>query len=213
MTPKSIALGIYECSVLTKTGIQLPSAFEAIAQAHRDEPEVQTLFKNLHDDWMTGQPSLQPFIDCVAIQDDLEMVTYFAQLAAQSTSYDSYWADIAAALLLKQRLLSASPTAEDIALGKHLLSFSQTGSPIETSILSYSKAPEWQEITKRSPEDAPFPEAWWGTFHPASDVIVIPPTIALLVSSAMEKGMMDSIPPAVLAWTRYVHAYESVEGS
>jgi len=210
MVTKALLLGIYESSLLAKAGILPVDGWNAIASSYT-EPEVISLFTDLSKDAQAGTPSFGPFERCEAMQDDVAIPRYFAEVAANTTMHDQIWSDMAVAYLLKKRLEKADVTDADVSLGSYLLSYADgtLGDAFRTELESWSNSERWKFPAK--PEAADFPEEWWNVFTIDGGDLRFPRTILFILKSAFQAGALEPlIPEAVTHWTRFSQAADQV---
>lgn len=205
MITKELLLGLYESSLLSRSGSPLTVGWKEIANFY-PEPEVTSLFTKLSSDFLSGKPSFKPFEENVSLKNDYVVACHFAELAAASGVYDTFWYTMGVAYLLKKKLASSVPTEVDVRLGSYLLSFGDgvSGMSLRKEIESWTDAKNWKFPEHNTEEN--FPEEWWGTFTGIdTNDIQFPRSITLLLKSCLAAGTLDTvIPETAVSWTRFV---------
>jgi hypothetical protein len=205
MITKALAQAMFESSLLSKSGVPLDEGWQAILESY-PEPEVAALFSALKAELAAAAPSLKPFTDNAALDDDAAVACNFAELAANTSLYERFWSDMAIAYLLKRKVSSSAPSDADVRLGSYLLS-SGDGLPemsLRAELESWSDAPNWEFPEGVTGE---FPEDWWDALGISTGDVQFPRTISMILRKCLQGGTLDSVIPEIAtSWTRFAQA-------
>ena len=219
MNMRAIHFSILETSLLSNAAIPLQNAFDIIAEAHKDNPDVVSLFTDLKADWKMHDPLpgesdwklVTPFKKRESENPDFTVATGFVEISSVTTTIYPAWKELAYAFLIERKLATAAPNEIDIQTARYLLIAFKSGHPVEKTMLTWSQDPSWQKIADRTNPVDQLPEGFFKNF---GDEPIAPAPFLIkeaIQKSLEESGAVDELSEIQKEWDWYTASYQRVE--